>query len=494
MIFLSEQQLLKRYNSLSRNLRDILDSSDIGNIVSRICEQQHLSLEKAEIVGQIAAEIILGLLHAEDLSKEIQLNISLDKRVADAIADEVSKKVFSPIKEDLAKNYFPLEEEFYPSSPEVVALIQESRKLMNEIEQEIAKKGENIIDLKTFQKQEEVKETEKPIETEKLEAPQPPTFIPPKSIEVQPQYIAGEAEAEPVGPVIIHKEIETKPILGKQRSLGGLFGFLKTQKEAEKIQEQKPITAEVEIPMVDKTMTMTMTMTPPPAPPKVEPPKIVHYSELKTPISKPIIDKKLEDKSSELGWQKIESKSKIFESEIEKAKAAGLILDHQKLSPKENEFSTGQVVSAEQLEIPEVPIEIEEASRQSFFSRIIQSFAGLFVTKKKIIKEVTVEPTTVKMPEVPMPPKPEKEFQFPIEIKMPEPPVVSKVEPPKKEPDLPKPPTAESKTDIFKTKELESPEVHEAREKPQPIVPQPEKLNAQDKDVIDLRTFERIKK
>src|SRR3989344_4851567 len=162
MIFLSEQQLLKRYNSIPRNLRDVLDSSDIGNKIIRICERQHLSLEKTEIVGRIAAEIILGLIHAEDLSKEIQLNISLDKRIADEIADEISERIFSSIKIDLVKNYSPIEEEAYSPSPEVTALMQESRKMISEILQE-SEKQRNVIDLKTFEKQ-KTEEIKKPIE------------------------------------------------------------------------------------------------------------------------------------------------------------------------------------------------------------------------------------------------------------------------------------------------------------------------------------------
>lgn len=460
MIFLSEQQLSKKYNSLPINLRDVLDSSDIGNIVSRICEQQHLSSEKTEIINNIVAEIILGLIHAEDLSKEIQLNISLDKRIADVIADEINKKIFSPIKEDLIKNYFPLEEEAYSSSPEVAMLISESRKIISEVQQEKKEQNE-LVDLRIIEKKKSEEEIKKPIEIKK-ELPAVPFPIEAISkIKTVPSVVKAIEDK----PVIIHKEMETKPILGKQRSLGGLFGFLKAYKEGEKIQEQKPIRAEVEMPILELP----------------KPPKVVHYSDLKTSVSMPIplIPKPFDVVKQE----KPELKSKVFESEIEKAKAAGLIVNNHQL-----------ITSDQQFKIEEIPIEIEEIPTQSFFSKILQSFISLFVTKKKIVREVSDKPiidslqsTTIKMPEK------VKDFAFPLEIKLPT--------PLQKESELPKLEIPELKTDIFKTKEIEPPEIHEIREKPQPIMPQPvlniiesEKQDTHNEEIIDLRTFQRIRK
>ena len=114
---------------------------------------------------------------------------------------------------------------------------------------------------------------------------------------------------------------------------------------------------------------------------------------------------------------------------------------------------------------------------------------GLFVTKKKVIKEIKEEisiPLEIKLPEP-------RSIHQPAELQgMPFKPALNHAE--EKGPELPKIAMFDLKADIFKTKELEPPEIHEAREKPQQIIPKPEELRTDDEEIIDLRTFQRIKK
>ena len=424
-LLITEQQAQKKYNSLPDKIRNILDSENNVVAVGQICRQHHLDDERILIVNQLVALILLGFVSPNDFRQEIINNLHLNYQHSDDIAKEIYEKIFAPIRIEIDKIYSPI-------APDTGLKPAEE------------KVEEHIVDLKTFEKpKEEIKKIEKPveiietkklIEAEKLEVPRPPVFTPSKLM----------SEVVEEGPVIIHKEIETNPTLGKQRSLGGLFGFLRAQKLSEmKVEKQKPVTAEVEIPILELP----------------KPPKMVHYSDFKTPLSVSMLPKP-------------EIKSKIFESEIEKAKKSGMIIDNL------------------QFKIEEIPIEIEEVPRKSFISKIFQFFANLFVTKKKVIKEISI-------PLPPMSPKSEKtkEFEFPLEIKLPETQIAVPLQgtPPKKESELPKPAMSELKTDIFITKEIEPPEVHEAREKTQPT-PQPEKPKTQDDEVIDLRTFQMIKK
>lgn len=461
-LLITEQQVQKKYNSLPDKIRNVLDLENNVMVVEQICRQHHLDDERILIVNQLIALILLGFVSPNDFRQEIMDNTHLNYQHSDDITKEIYEKIFALIRSEIDKIYSPVEILTKESAP--VAEVKEKK---------------DTIDLRIFEKQKSEEEIKKPIEI-KEEAPVVPL----------PIEVISKTEIEPVGPLIIHKEIETKPTLGKQRSLGGLFGFLKAQKEGEKIQEQKPITAEVEIPIIE-------------AP---KPPKVVHYSDLKTPVSKPTTNNQqlTTDNRQPITTIKLpevpmppkseiksEIKNKVFESEIEKAKVAGLIMNNQQ-----------SAISNQQFNIEDIPIEIEEVPRQNFLNKIFKFLTGLFVTKKKIIREVpeqkenlisklAQEKNKEEIEEIKEKPK---EFEFPLEIKF--------SGPPKKEPELPNSEIPELKTDIFKTKEIEPSEINlvisraegEIKEKSQPIMTQSEKPETQDKEVIDLRTFQMIKK
>ncbi|MEK7076007.1 MAG: hypothetical protein AAB948_04415, partial [Patescibacteria group bacterium] len=109
-MFISEQQLYKRYQSLSKELRDVLNSPNIGEIVNKICIAHHLSVEKTEVVSATIGKIILGFIHTEDAADEIHFEIGIDKRIVESIIDEINKKIFSSIRSEIEKVYSPISE------------------------------------------------------------------------------------------------------------------------------------------------------------------------------------------------------------------------------------------------------------------------------------------------------------------------------------------------------------------------------------------------
>ena len=124
---------------------------------------------------------------------------------------------------------------------------------------------EHIVDLRTLKREEAaVKENVKSEEKE---------ILTPSAV--------NQAE-----PIIIHKEESARPILGAKRSLGGLFGFLRGEKEA----EPKAVEAKIEIGRTAEEMSKEI-----PEPPKL---KVVHYSEFKTPVADSL--SKTDDKREEL--------------------------------------------------------------------------------------------------------------------------------------------------------------------------------------------------
>lgn len=224
---LTEQQLQKRYYSLSRKIRDVLDSENNLKIIHQICRAHQLNDdEKILIVEQLVGLILLGFVSADDLSLEISENIHLNRRHSDDIAFEINRKIFAPIWSEIEKNYSPVSE--------------------GEGEEKIQYQEIQPPETKLQYGEVESPQISIPIEIRK---PEPPIriigFEEEKKIEeIQLETVAPELSAEAEGPMIIHKETELKPLSESKKSfksLGGLFGFLKKKKE-----EEKPIRAEIE--------------------------------------------------------------------------------------------------------------------------------------------------------------------------------------------------------------------------------------------------------
>lgn len=311
---LTEQQIQKRYYSLPDSIRDVLESEKEIETIRKICRSHHLvDEEKALIVEQLAGLVLLGFVSADDLSREISENIHLNKRHSDDIASEINRKFFSPLKSDLEKIYSPAvaEEEEWGGdaeevldlretetreadrpdlSWEVVDLKKDDTPKIIEIGGKIlssATPAEETIDLKKMDNAAEISLAEpKTVETEPLDVvqgrPSDATRGEPDRTTQGKPPVVSEVE-----PLIIHKETELKSVSGfdKKRSLGDLFGFLKKRPVGE-IKTEKPPVVQIEIGQTEKMEEDKRGIKPPVAS-QVESPKIrvVHYGELRTPIS-----------------------------------------------------------------------------------------------------------------------------------------------------------------------------------------------------------------
>ncbi len=128
---ITEQELDRRFDSLSIKLRDALTSERNLNIVSDICEKNKiLDKEKAAAIHQIIGLTILGFAHYYDIGKEINESLSLNNsKFSNDIAEEINAKIFSPIKDDLENNYHPIISEVAKTLTPAKILQPEEKKL-----------------------------------------------------------------------------------------------------------------------------------------------------------------------------------------------------------------------------------------------------------------------------------------------------------------------------------------------------------------------------
>lgn len=231
-----QQLVYKRWDALLDVLREALFSNEKAEILWNICATNHLSEEKTQEIAVLAGDVILGFIHLEDFANEIANETHIDKRVAQAIAQEADRKIFASIKKEIEESYRP------PSSPnanDIVNLRDKAKGFeisINTNEKKSDDKAENAPKVWDFSNEIEKKE----VEIGGLSSG--------KQQETRDMQKNTNLEEEFEAPAILHKETEIKPISALKNSLGGLFGLSKfNQQSTLNTQPQKPIAAEVNV-------------------------------------------------------------------------------------------------------------------------------------------------------------------------------------------------------------------------------------------------------
>jgi|GEM_PF-1263719 len=483
MIKITQQQAINRWDTLPENLKAAIFSDYNAEVLWHICENQHLTEDKIEIIATLAGNVLMGFVHPEDFGAEIREALNINPEIANSIAAEVDRKIFNQFKADLKKVYQPLDMAREDLTGPAFSTTLDLREKPS-IEFVEDKTPENKIDLSKFaapqqpamefnakakveavktgevekpeQKTEEIKiniETPAPVisKEEKIEENisqkeelKPEIKIEEKK-ETEPQFVSFDAitspqpqtvaEPQEEAPLIIHKEEEMKPLSGKWKSLGGMFGFLRKTPQS-KIREEA--VSKVKIEMGGETEAPAF--------------KVVDYSEPAKPAAAaPAVESKIEP-------VKIDMAEVPAEIKVQAPKTKVSVPDNLPVAPEEKieiKTETEPVVFKPAEEIKIKPIEVG------------------FGIKPEIKPEVKKEePTSVDNFKINM-------SEIKPEIKTEERPVLNEI-----------------KLDISEIKpeiKIESPETKMEEQKPpvQPEIKQENKANNPDlsEDIIDLGMF-----
>ncbi len=133
MVNVTQAQAQKRFQVLPEAIQDAMFSVKSADIISSVCSQNHLSDEKTAKVSESAGWVLLGFIHPEDLAGEIRDSAGIDIKIATPIADQISTKIFQPLREEIEQIYSPstegdegLAEKLRPVSLEEIASAAEA--------------------------------------------------------------------------------------------------------------------------------------------------------------------------------------------------------------------------------------------------------------------------------------------------------------------------------------------------------------------------------
>ena len=110
MMNISKQQARDRWDTLPDNLKEAIFSEVNADIVWRVGEANHLNEGKIREIATVAGDVVMGFLHPDpdDVSREIQARINIPRPLALDIAKELARKIFLPLKNDLDRIYSPV--------------------------------------------------------------------------------------------------------------------------------------------------------------------------------------------------------------------------------------------------------------------------------------------------------------------------------------------------------------------------------------------------
>ncbi|MBI4992421.1 MAG: hypothetical protein HZB99_04355 [Candidatus Harrisonbacteria bacterium] len=219
------EDIKNRFESLPEVIRKELTSSKTSELIEILGHNYGLGEEKVSAVAQIVGEVLLGYLLPEEMAQELNAFFDIRLDIADKITNELNQKVFSAIKNELGKIYNPIE---LPEEAPEIPLIRRTVIPVTKIPQ----------------------------------PPLPPKPAPPAPLKpAEPKIDLQSFEIKGPSPFMLHQETASYP----------------TPQEISK----PKMAAHIEL-----TPTQPTTPTPPrPAVIKLEaPPRVVHYSNLRTPL------------------------------------------------------------------------------------------------------------------------------------------------------------------------------------------------------------------
>lgn len=291
----NRKQIVERWNLMPDILREAVTSSLLMDDLDAIQNNYHLSDAKTIQLSKLVRGVFYGLIHSEDLYKEIKDVLQIDPRLALEIYHEIDKKIFQSVKKDIEDNFIKFK----------LGAVKESEISRTEQvpSQVVLKGGPEIINLKPETSSFGVTPTKIKIESATLEKTKEPGPVSLGNIQsttnsqqptIKPTQFENKPENKtiPEGPFILHKMDEAQSVSGtqatsgyKQTSFGGYFGSMKT------VGTQKPqdtiSSARIEMPFDLKPKEGDGQKVPVVVKKyEAEPVKTVHISNFKTPLEK----------------------------------------------------------------------------------------------------------------------------------------------------------------------------------------------------------------
>ena len=97
----SDEQLNTLHENLPKELLDALYSEQTSEAIGNVCEQYGVEDMRVSVIAKYAGQVLMGLILPSEFEDAIRKNVELPEVLVKAIASEISRFVFYPVKASL---------------------------------------------------------------------------------------------------------------------------------------------------------------------------------------------------------------------------------------------------------------------------------------------------------------------------------------------------------------------------------------------------------
>ena len=97
----TREELWKLYDKLPQELKEAVFSNETAEHNWGACERNQVSTDKVSLVASQVGNVLMGLVLPKDFQSVLQKEVGLKPAVAQAVAQEISRFVFYPVKAQL---------------------------------------------------------------------------------------------------------------------------------------------------------------------------------------------------------------------------------------------------------------------------------------------------------------------------------------------------------------------------------------------------------
>ncbi len=97
------QQIRERFSKLPKVIQDAITSTDVSQRMRRMADAYDLHLDQWELLENEVHLALLGFSPMEKLAENIRREVGVREEVANKLADDITKEIFEPVREELER-------------------------------------------------------------------------------------------------------------------------------------------------------------------------------------------------------------------------------------------------------------------------------------------------------------------------------------------------------------------------------------------------------
>ncbi|HEY4479417.1 MAG TPA: hypothetical protein VI981_03635 [Candidatus Paceibacterota bacterium] len=107
----SQETINEKIASLPSDVKDAINSVDIGMRVQTIGSKYHLQIDELNELEKTTAYVMLGLCHPSSYIEVLKTKLAISNETAEAIALDINETIFKPLRASLRKMHSLSEQE-----------------------------------------------------------------------------------------------------------------------------------------------------------------------------------------------------------------------------------------------------------------------------------------------------------------------------------------------------------------------------------------------